>query len=107
MFQFIVQLNNKLCVYSVSQNKFLIHDASDEDVVEFMINNSFKREVIEQRTRDLITAARHAKEPIHKFLLTYREAMIRIGGNSVEKVYEIADKNGTKIWKKVLSMFFK
>jgi ferredoxin-thioredoxin reductase catalytic subunit len=80
MEQVIEQPNGKLCIYSPKDNKMLLEDATASEVVNFMVTLELKdaKENIIQRTRDLIAAAKHNKEPLHEFAYTYWDAIERI-----------------------------
>lgn len=104
MFQVVVQPDDKLCIYSYSSNRIVLENASEEDVIEYMINNSYDKSIVKKRTQDLIIAARHSSKtkPIHKFYLTYEQIKQRINGGikmkeNMTKVNEIAVKNGYKV----------
>lgn len=80
MLQILEQPNGKLCIYSCQENKMLLEDAQDPEVITFILNkevNSITKNII-KRTQDMISSARHNKEPLHEYILTYEEAIKRM-----------------------------
>lgn len=79
MIQVIQQPNGMLCIYSFFLNRMLLENATDSEVISFMLKDAEKySQLIEARTQDLISAARHLNAPVHKYMLTYEEAQTRI-----------------------------
>lgn len=85
MIQILEQPNNKLCIYSVNENELLLEDADDNDVILFLINKEIKEKIgdIIGRTKDMISSARHNKEPLHEFSMTYEEVKKKVSENNV------------------------
>jgi len=80
MIQILEQPDKQLCIYSAKENKMLLENAGDADVIVFIMDKEIKEKVgaIVERTKDMIASARHNKEPLHEFSITYEEAIKKI-----------------------------
>lgn len=90
MLQILEQPDGKLCVYTAKDNKMLLENAEDSDVILYLINKEIQEKVgnIIDRTKAMIASARHNKEPLHEFSITYAEAIKRIKEKDHEKESE-------------------
>jgi ferredoxin-thioredoxin reductase catalytic subunit len=99
MEQIIEQPNGQLCIYSPKDNKMLLKNASAGEVINFIVTLELKeaKENIIARTKDLIAAARHNKEPLHEFAYSYKEATERITDSYIQEASERGKSLGCEL----------